>query len=490
MVTEYLPNWLRQRAELTPKRVAIEFEEVNYTFAELDQMAEEMAEKIAYFGVKQGDSCAILLRNHIDSVVMIHALFYLGVQVVMLNHKLTAKELTWQIQDSQATTLLTEQAFCEKLAVMNQALSIQIVKKEELSESVSIHVKRQFALNETATIMYTSGTTGHPKGVIQTYGNHWWSAIGSVLNLGLHEEDCWYCVVPIFHISGLSILMKNVIYGMKIILDEKFEANRANKQILENGVTIMSLVSTMLNRMVHSLGDDNFPSTFRGMLLGGGPAPLSLLEECRRRKISVFQTYGMTETASQIVTLAPEYSIEKIGSAGKPLFPSQLRIKVNDREAKPGEAGEIIVFGPNVTKGYFNRPDATAEAIKDGWLYTGDIGYVDKEGFLYVLDRRSDLIISGGENIYPAEIEAVLSSHPAIFEAGVTGIPNDKWGQVPIAFVVLKEAVSESELIGYCREQLAAYKIPHRIMFCNELPRNGTNKLLRRKLRELYGDGQ
>ena len=296
--------------------------------------------------------------------------------------------------------------------------------------------------------------------------------------------DSWYCAVPIFHISGLSILMRNVIYGMKVVLVEKFDEEEANRNIIENGVTIISVVTTMLNRMLASLGDDKYPAHFRCMLLGGGPAPLHLLKQCKQKGIPVFQSYGMTETSSQIVTLAPEYSLAKIGSAGKALFPSQLRIEVDGKQAAANEAGEIVVFGPNVTKGYWNRLDATEQAIQAGWLYTGDIGYLDEDGFLFVLDRRSDLIISGGENVYPAEIEAILSAHPAVFEAGVTGVADDKWGQVPLAFVVKTEDVTEQQLLEYCRHHLAAYKIPREIVFCEKLPRNGANKLLRRELKK------
>ncbi len=308
--------------------------------------------------------------------------------------------------------------------------------------------------------------------------------MGSMLNLGLTENDSWYCAVPIFHISGLSILMRSVLYGMKVVLVEKFDEGEANRNIIENGVTIISVVTAMLNRMLAKLGDRSYPPHFRCALLGGGPAPIHLLEQCKRKRIPVFQSYGMTETASQIVTLAPEYSLTKIGSAGKALFPSQLRIEVDSKQAAVNEPGEIVVFGPNVTHGYWKRPDATEEAIQAGWLHTGDIGYIDEDGFLYVLDRRSDLIISGGENVYPAEIEAVLSAHPAVFEAGVTGVADDTWGQVPLAFVVTTEEVTEEQLLTYCREHLASYKIPCEIVFCKELPRNGANKLLRRELKK------
>lgn len=485
MAEDILPNWLKKRAAITPERPAIEFEGITYSFSELDQMVQHMAGKLAAKGVQAGDTGAILLRNHIDSVVIIHALFYLGVRIVMLNNKLTGTELAWQIQDSEAKFLFSEVYFLEKINGITQEVStMNFYLKEELTEEIAAHIVTHFYLDDTATIMYTSGTTGKPKGVMQTFGNHWWSAMGSVLNLGLTEKDSWYCAVPIFHISGLSILMRNVIYGMKMVLVEKFDEEEANRNIIENGVTIISVVTTMLNRMLVSLRDDNYPSHFRCMLLGGGPAPLDLLKQCKQKGIPVFQTYGMTETSSQIVTLAPEYSLEKLGSAGKALFPSQLRIEVDGKQAAANEAGEIVVFGPNVTKGYWNRLDATEQALQAGWLYTGDIGYLDEDGFLFVLDRRSDLIISGGENVYPAEIEAILSAHPAVFEAGVTGVRDDKWGQVPLAFVVKTKNVTEQQLLEYCHHHLAAYKIPREIIFCEKLPRNGANKLLRRELKK------
>ncbi|SNT06825.1 2-succinylbenzoyl-CoA synthetase [Bacillus sp. OK838] len=493
MAEEKLPNWLKNRAHLSPDRPAIEFESHTYSFLELHTLSEKMAGKLASIGLRAGDSCAVLLRNHIDGVVVIHALFYLGVKIVMLNNKLTAKELAWQIEDSETSYLVSEGSFSEKLSEIGCILpNLHLHLMEELPDEGAAEILQEFYLEDTATIMYTSGTTGNPKGVIQTFGNHWWSAVGSVLNLGLHEGDSWYCAVPIFHISGLSILMKNVIYGMKVVLAERFDEREANLSIQENGVTIISVVTAMVNRMLQDLKGTSYPEAFRCMLLGGGPAPVHLLEVCKEKGIPVYQTYGMTETSSQIVTLAPEDSMAKIGSAGKPLFPSQLRIEKEGNICEPGAVGEIVVSGPNVTKGYFNRMDATLQAITDGWLYTGDLGYLDEEGFLYVLDRRSDLIISGGENVYPAEVENVLCKHPAIFEAGVTGIDDEKWGQVPLAFVVLHQGAetNESELLEYCREYLAAYKIPRNVIFCQELPRNGASKLLRRELKKRMGEWQ
>jgi O-succinylbenzoic acid--CoA ligase len=487
-----MPNWLKKRALLTPDRPAVVFEGKNITFKELYQITVQMAGKLFASGLKRKQFAAILLRNHLDTAVILLAFQLLGVRAVILNNRLTAEELIWQLQDSQAAFLISEELFAEKKEVIGSRLpGLSLITKESLSSVSFVEPDECLEVNmdEICTIMYTSGTTGHPKGVIQTYGNHWWSATGSALNLGLHEDDCWLCTVPLFHISGYSILMKSMIYGMKMVLHEKFDPVTTMQDIKSEHVTIMSVVSTTLTRILEQLQGDKLPEYFRCMLLGGGPASLPLLEECVAKDIPVYQTYGMTETSSQIVTLAPEDSIRKLGSAGKPLFPSQLKIIAEgNKEAAVHEAGEILVKGPNVTKGYLNREKASTQDIQDGWLHTGDIGYLDEEGFLFVLDRRSDLIISGGENIYPAEIEGVLTSHPSIIDAGIIGQKDEKWGEVPAAFIVPKTPVTERELLEFCRERLAKYKIPKHFYFIDEIPRNASKKILRRELRTLIED--
>ena len=421
--------------------------------------------------------------------MLLFALQLIGVKAIILNNRLSIKELVWQLNDSRATALLLETEFQE----IKHGVNIPMFTKEQLSLATQEEpdIQEEINLGDICTVMYTSGTTGNPKGVLQTYGNHWWSAVGSALNLGYTDSDRWLCSVPLFHISGFSILMRSVIYGMPIILHESFDAERTIIDIKTKQVTIMSVVGTMLSRIVENLENSQFPDHFRCFLLGGGPAPLPLLQACLAKKLPVFQSYGMTETSSQIVTLAPEYSISKLGSAGKPLLPSQLKIILENGELAPAkQAGEIIVKGPNVTGGYLLRPEITKDKLRDGWLHTGDIGYLDEEGFLYVLDRRSDLIISGGENIYPAEIESVLLAHPDVAEAGVTGLSDETWGQVPVAFIVRKEgaAVTDKQLQKHCLENLAKYKVPKKFLFTEMLPRNGANKLLRRKLCELVNE--
>lgn len=481
-----IPNWLKQRAMLTPHREALIYEEQSWTFLEMQQKSEQYAQKIARFFLNKNDVVAVLLKNRPHAVWIIHALQQLNVQTVFLNKQLTTEELTYQLKDSQATLLICENEFKVILKEFEEkSLKVTTVADLNCMPSQSVDTREMFPLDDVCSIMYTSGTTGKPKGVLQTYGNHWWSAVGSVLNLGLNENDAWLCTMPLFHISGLSILIRSIVYGIPVYLMEQFDEKKVNQLLQTGKITIMSVVSTMVQRMLADLGEKKYAPALRCLLLGGGPAPKPLLEACKSKGIPIFQTYGMTETASQIVTLSPEDSLKKLGSAGKPLFPAQIRII--SEEGTPGAhtIGEIMVKGPNITKGYLNRPDANKASFQDDWFLTGDIGSIDEEGYLYVLDRRSDLIISGGENIYPAEIEEVLIAHDAIAEAGVAGVDDPEWGKVPYGFVVSLETVSEAELLAFCRSKLAKYKVPKRIIFVNALPKTASNKLLRRELAAL-----
>lgn len=483
-MAEVIPHWLSKQAELKPNQVAIELVDGRtMTFKELCHQSKSYAKKLAQFGISKGSHVGVLSTNHQSMVVTIHALSYLGAVIVLLNTKLTARELQYQIDDAEISTLLYLDAQAEK------ATHIQTNKMKSFTEINSYAEKEQplqeeINLNEPFTIIYTSGTTGFPKGVIHTYGNHWWSAIGSALNLGLSHEDKWLAVLPFFHVGGLSILLKSAIYGMPVYVMEKFDKSLFQQAIMEKGVTIASVVTVMLQRLLNDLDDKGYPNTFRCMLLGGGPAPEPVLHQAKDASIPVFQSYGLTETSSQIVTLSPPDALQKLGSAGKPLSPAQLKIDAD----RPNEVGEIYVKGPMVTKGYFKNDEANEKSIRNGWLRTGDLGYLDEEGFLYVVDRRSDLIISGGENVYPSEIESYLMEIPGVSEVGVTGIKHNEWGEVPVAFIVKKEgtSISKNDIINFSKENIASYKRPKDIYFVTELPRNASNKIVRHKLKELF----
>jgi O-succinylbenzoic acid--CoA ligase len=338
--------------------------------------------------------------------------------------------------------------------------------------------------------MYTSGTSGRPKGAMLTYGNFFWSAFGSMTQLGIHEDDRWLACLPLFHVGGMSILFRSVLNGTTCVIHNGFDAARANEAIDKDGVTIASLVSTMLIRMLAERGGRAFPPSLRCVLLGGGPVPRELVDKGLKLGTPIAQTYGLTETASQATTLRLSEASARPGSAGKPLLPVALRILREDgSECVPLEAGEIVVQGPNISPGYWRQPQATAQAMRGGWLRTGDAGYFDSQGYLYVLDRRDDLIVTGGENVYPAEVESVLSTHPAVREAGVFAMSDAAWGQTVAAAVIPEPGaeVSAEALQAYCRERLAGYKVPSRVLFTEDLPRTASGKLLRRELRRSLG---
>ncbi|TDL34172.1 o-succinylbenzoate--CoA ligase [Jeotgalibacillus sp. S-D1] len=476
-------HWLTKRASLTPNRLALRFEEESWTFGELLDETNSMAKKLQSLQLVN-KPVALLIQNTARAVILIHALQKLGLTVVMLNPRLKIPEWHFQLADSEAQLLIADDRFelHTDLKDVIKVLTIDALEQLPLSTKAVQEYER-----DTCSIMYTSGTTGQPKGVKQTYENHFTSAVGSALNIGLNPDDSWICAVPIFHISGYSILMRSVIYGNNVTLYEKFDEKSVHQDLVQGNATMISVVATMLTRLLAVRGNETYHERFRCMLLGGGPAAGHVVQECFQAGIPVFQTYGMTETSSQFATLIPEDSRRKIGSSGKPLFLNEIKIIDSDhKKSGPNEIGEIAVKGPNVTTGYINRPSANREAFQDDWFYTGDIGYLDEEGFLFVLDRRSDLIISGGENIYPAEIEAVLSSHPSIEEAAVVGKKDSIWGEVPAAFVVQSTSgqIKKSALTEYCLDRLAGYKVPKTIYFMDKLPRNASNKLLRRELKK------
>ena len=497
------PDWLRQRASISPERLALLTDDTQLTYAQLDAKAEAAAKRLQAEGVRPGDLVALLAQNGAPYVIAVHAVVRAGAVLLPLNLRLAPAELAWQLKDAAAHRLLFDDSQRETaLALRGEAPPLNLISLDELATE-SAHPEAlegpeaiegraptpaatpRFDLSAPHSVLYTSGTTGRPKGAVLTYGNHLWSATASALNLGLQPDDRWLACLPLFHVGGLSILLRSVIYGTAAIVHPGFDAARVNAAIDNDGVTIVSVVANMLQRLLDARSDRPFPATLRCILLGGGPAPEPLLKRCVAFGVPVVQTYGLTETASQIATLAPEDALRKLGSAGKPLFGSELRIVAEDgSECPPGVAGELVVRGPTVTPGYLNRADETAAATRDGWLHTGDLGHLDAEGYLYVLDRRDDLIVSGGENVYPAEIEAVLQSHPDVVEAGVYGVDDARWGKAPAAVVILRAGATAdaAALIAYCRERLAAYKTPSRIGFAEALPRNAAGKLLRREL--------
>ncbi|GAA5423126.1 hypothetical protein TEHD86_0176 [Tetragenococcus halophilus subsp. halophilus] len=479
---EVIPHWLSKQADLKPNQLALEYNgKETLSFQELAQASQSMARRLANLGVEKGSHIALLSQNNVNMIIAIHALSYLGAVAVLLNTRLSANELQFQINDAKVNLLVTSVFFSDKTEGIDVPQKKSFSELQRLPEK-EVPLQNELVLNDPFTIIYTSGTTGFPKGVVHTYGNHWWSAIGSALNLGISPQDKWLTVLPLFHVSGLSTLFKSVIYGMPIYLMTSFEPEKVHEALMKNHITMISVVTVMLQRLLEQMATERYPEQLRCVLLGGGPAPKPVLEQARKKEVPVFQSYGLTETSSQIVTLSPQDALRKIGSAGKPLVPAQL--KIHDPSTRG--VGEIYVKGPMVTKGYFNNPTADQKAFQTDWLKTGDLGYLDEEGFLYVVDRRNDLIISGGENIYPSEIESVVSELTGVQEVGVTNRSDDQWGEVPVAFIVkdTQNVLDEEMVQTYLKSRLASYKVPKKIYFVEQLPRNASNKLMRYKLKE------
>ena len=511
-ISPLLPDWLTRCSENMPAHLAVQCGQTRWSFAELARQTEQLASQLAAAGVHEKSRVALLAPNGLAYVVFVHALTRLGAILVPLNTRLTLAELCWQLSDVRAELLVSTSTMAERASTIASTLPTLPHAILQTSSPTPAHVETQLLtpetrlypmaeiaprplidLDATQVIMYTSGTTGKPKGVLITYGMQWWNASSSALNLGHSPDDRWLACLPLFHIGGLSILMRSVIYGISVILLEKFEESTVNQAIQRDGVTIISVVAIMLQRMLAALSKETrYPATLRCVLLGGGPAPRPLLEQCASLNIPVAQTYGLTELCSQAVTLAPADALRKLGSAGRPLLSVQLQIRQENRPMPANEAGVIYLQGPTITPGYADRPATTAEAFQDGWFCTGDLGYLDADGYLYVLDRRSDLIISGGENVYPAEIESVLLAHPAVVEAGVCGQPDPQWGQVAIAFITVQPAQQTdiTEILAHAQQRLARYKVPRTIHIVKELPRNSSGKLLRRELPGLLPGAQ
>lgn len=489
-MTGGIPDWLAHRARSTPGRFALRAGARRWTFAELDARVSAMAAWLQDCRLEDGARVAVLGRNSLAYAAVVHAVPRAGCVLVPLNARLTPEELAWQLTDVSPAVLLYDP---DHAPVAERAARAAGVPAALLPDPDAlpprVEAPRLFSLEAPHTVLYTSGTTGHPKGVVLTFGNHLWSALGSALNLGLTGDDVWLACLPFFHVGGLSILLRGVLYGIEVSVHASFDPLAVNADIDTGGVTIVSVVATMLRRMLDARGDAPFPPSLRCLLTGGGPVPLDLLERCARVGAPVVQTYGLTEAASQVCTLAPEDALRRLGSAGKPLFPTEVRVVGEDgRQLPPGVTGEIEIRGPTVMQGYLGRAEETARVLEGGWLRTGDLGYLDEEGYLYVVDRRSDLVVTGGENVAPAEVEGVLREHPSVAEAAVVGLPDPEWGERVAAAVELRPGMwtTPDALVAFCRARLAGFKVPREVRIVAELPRNAAGKVVRRLVREAW----
>jgi O-succinylbenzoic acid--CoA ligase len=442
--TMKLDDWLAQRSQSCPERTALVADGTEVTYSELEAEATWVARRLAAHGVRRGSIVAMTMHPRREQVVMVHALMKAGAVLLPLGPRLSTQERTAVIAAEEPAVDLDDAG--------------------ELTQTeADLPLLGEHDMDDLVCRVMTSGSTGTPDPVGLTYGNFLWSAVASAFNIGVEPEDRWLCCLPLSHISGLGIVMRSVIYGTTAVIHDGFDVDRVAEALEQDEITVVSLVTTMLTRLLEAGADLSGP---RAVLVGGGPVPEEALEEALGRGATVVQTYGLTETCSQVTTLAPADAQRKLGSAGRPLLTTHLRI----------QEGEILVQGPTVAPG---RADA------DGWLHTGDLGRIDEEGFLYVDDRMDDMIVTGGENVVPAEVEKVLLRHPEVADAAVVGREDPEWQQAVTAIVVLTDGseASPDDLRRHCAESLASFKVPKRVELAAALPRTPSGKLMRRALR-------
>lgn len=490
-------DWLRARALASPAALAVRTDGSDFSFKALDEMVSRFCGYLDQQGAKSGEHVAVLMPNSLASVCCVFAMARMGTTIVPLNTRLTASEIAWQLERADCGRVLclpdTEAAAIDAARGRLPVHTLPSSSSDLAAWLDSIPVPRMdFSPNQDLqalqAIQFTSGTTGFPKGAMITYANHLWGAVGSAFKLGVQANDRWLVCLPLFHVGGMAILFRSCLYGTGIVLQQGFNEVAVIRSLSMDGVTLVSLVPTMLKRLLDADFVAGNAPDLRLILLGGAAAPNELLTKAFATGLPVAVTYGLTEATSQVATMPPEDARAKPGSPGRPLLFSEVKIiDGNGQWAGAHVPGEIVVCGPTVMAGYYADSGATHAALKDGWLHTGDIGYLDDEGDLWVLNRRTDLIVSGGENIYPAEIERVLRSHPQVVEACVVGLPHADWGQQVVALVQLDitGAVREEDLMRFTRRHLAGYKRPRQIMFVEEMPLTGSGKIHRRAVEEL-----
>ncbi len=500
---------LTNRARLTPDREAL-YEVhtgIRYTYADLNTRANRAANFLReQCGVQKGDRVSILAHNSVAYVDLLYGVGKIGAILAPLNWRLTARELTYIVNDCQPKVLIVGPEFVQVLDEMRGAIGVEFLvslegaeiagarKYEALLEQASGAEPLQPALSEEDAycLLYTSGTTGRPKGAILPHRQVFWNAINTVISWGLSEKDVSPVLTPMFHSGGLFVFLVPLFYaGGRIVLPRTFDPDASLDLIVAERCSVILGVPTLFQVWMNSpkfAGADFSQVNF--FISGGAPCSPALVKAWQQAKgLALRQGYGLTEVGVNCFSMTAEEALRKIGSVGKPIFHSRMRLVDRDgREVPIGETGELLISGDHVCAGYWHRPEATAEALKDGWFHTGDMARQDAEGYFYIAGRYKDMIISGGENVYAAEVEAVFREHTAVQDAALIGLPDEKWGEVGLMIVALKpgQQASAAELLTHCQGRLARYKVPKQVEFVESLPYSPYGKVIKAELREKF----
>ncbi|MCG1003044.1 MULTISPECIES: o-succinylbenzoate--CoA ligase [Halobacterium] len=456
--------------------------DATWTFRDLDADIEEMAGRLAACGVQRGDRVAVLMENRPAFVRLVFACARLGAVLVPLNARLATPELS-----AQAERVGPALVVCEAdTADAARALPVPAVSVDAEGdiEHLGARSPKRFepaalSWTDTRAVMFTSGTTGDPKAVRLTYANVAASAVASSFRLGVLPEDSWLCPLSLYHMGGLSVVLRSALYGTTAVLTRGFDADGVRSALATHDCTGVSLVPTMLDRLLDA---GSLPDSLRFALVGGAPTPPELVERALNAGVPVCPTFGMTETASQVATLHATEARDRPDSSGRPLLGTDVTVLDEDGDVLPaGETGELVVSGPTVTPGYLSA-DANTDKFCEHGLRTGDFGFVDSAGFLHVGGRQTDQIVTGGENVHPEEVAAVLRDHPAVEDVAVIGVPDEEWGE-RVAAIVVAEGVTADDLRAFCGDRLARYKHPRTIAFAETVPRTASGTVDREAVR-------
>ncbi|MCR3728401.1 fatty-acyl-CoA synthase [Streptomyces umbrinus] len=498
MRNEGLGSWPARRARKTPHRTALIHGDTTVTYAGLYERTTRLAHALRDSGVRRGDRIAYLGPNHPSYLETLFAAGTLGAVFVPLNTRLAGPEIAYQLTDSGAKALVYGPTFAGLVAGLpgNSDVRTYVEVGAEYDQLLGAAsgeaIDEPVTPDDTCIIMYTSGTTGRPKGAMLTHGNLTWNAVNVLVDQDVITDERALVSAPLFHTAGLNMLTLPVLLkGGTCVLVEAFDPAATFDLIERHRITFMFGVPTMFEHVArHPRWADADLSSLRMLSCGGSPVPTPLIAAYQERGLTFLQGYGMTEASPGVLFLDAEHAVTKAGSAGVPHFFSDVRVVRPDlAPAEIGETGEVVVRGPHVMPGYWGLPDETAAVFHDGWFRSGDAARIDEDGYVTIVDRIKDMIISGGENIYPAEIEDQLLAHPDIVECAVIGVPDEKWGEVPRAVVVPREDVEldPDEVLASLAGRLAKYKIPKSVVLADELPRTASGKLLKSRVRKRYG---
>ena len=497
----YTQDWIAKWALYSPNKAAVKEYETgrSLTYGELDRLANRLARHLSStFGIKKGERIALLAENCLEYIILFAVAQKTGCILVPMNYRLAGAEIDFLLQNSEPSLIIGEAKFQH---LLDAAPSYRSASHRGTFEELTAFCDPSTTTEQDAPlpitpvdeddpvfILYTSGTTGFPKGALYTHKILFWNSINTAMSLIVNSESRTVNVMPPFHTGGWNVLTTPFLHhGGYSIMMRKFEPAAVLQLLQEEKLSLFMAVPTMLKMMADAPEFEaaEFPH-LHYFIVGGEPMPIPLIERWHSKNVPIRQGYGMTEVGPNLTSLHQDDAIRKKGSIGRPNFYVQIRI-VDDKgnDLPPDTSGELLLKGPMVTPGYWRNPEATAKTIVDGWFHTGDMVRMDPEHYIYVVDRIKNMFISGGENVYPAELERVLLGHPAVSEAAVIGRPDEKWGEVGRAFIVLKPgmACSDAELLEFCKARLAKFKVPKYFSFIEALPKNDTGKINRMALK-------